>query len=91
MIAKSRRAKAPPEPLAVDLTVRFKFGQGADDQVTVMEDQRVPMVGSVFANRSRIIRGFLGLLIKTGLSSRKVLAELAPPLRLLRPKQVPRA
>lgn len=91
MIAKSRRAKAPPEPLAVDLTVRFKFGQGTDDQVTVMEDQRVPMVGSVFANRSRIIRGFLGLLIKTGLSSRKVLAELAPPLRLLRPKKVPRS
>jgi hypothetical protein len=65
---KPRKAK----PLDVSLTVRFNFGERPGDAVTVIDDRRVPMVGSVFANRDRIIRGFIGLLLRTCLREPKV-------------------
>ena len=36
------------------------------------------MVDSVFKNRDRIIRGFVKLLFKTGLSSPKVVGHIVP-------------
>lgn len=89
MIAKERAApkpKAPKrgEPLNVELTVRFNFGETPQDAVTVMDRQRVPMVDSVFKSRDRILKGFVSLLVKTGLTQPRVAAELLPFARLLR-------
>lgn len=88
MIPKAGKAKSDPdrgrEPLDVSLTVRFNFGGQAADAVTVIDDRRVPMVGSVFANRDRIIRGFIGLLLKTGLTRPDVARRIIPGAGLLR-------
>ena len=70
-----RRAR---DPLDVQLTVRFKFGAEAEDQVTVINNRSVPMVGSVIANRDRILKGFVNLLIRTALKQPRVARELAP-------------
>ena len=51
--------------------------------VTVMNDRRVPMVGSVFESRDRILRAFTVLLMRTGMAQPKVAKELIPLLRLL--------
>lgn len=81
---KRQRRKREQEPLDVGLTLRFKFGDEPDDTVTVMNDRRIPMVDSVFKNRDRIIKSFVGLLVKTGLSQPKVTREIFPAARLLR-------
>lgn len=80
---KRRRAR---EPVEVDLTVCFKFGEQPEDRVTVLDRQRIPMVNSVFESRDRILRAFAGLLIKTGLQQPAVAADLFPIARLLRRK-----
>ena len=88
-VAESRRErrKRQQEPLDVELTVKFQFGDAPDDSVTVMKDRSIPMVNSVFKNRDRIIKSFVGLLIKTGLNQPKVAREIFPALRLFKRKQ----
>lgn len=77
MIAKDDKAKPRKhEPLDVSLTVRFNYGETPDEAITVIDDRRIPMVGSVFANRDRIIRGFVALLLKTGLREPKVAQKI---------------
>jgi hypothetical protein len=88
MIDKAKRARsASPgraqrlrknEPLEVDLTVSFRFGDEPGDRMTPIRDRRVPMVDSVFKNRDRILRAFVRLLVKTGLSSPKVVGQVLP-------------
>lgn len=82
-IAKARRRR-PVEPVEVRLTLRYRFGDGADDTVTVMNDRAVPMVDSVFKNRDRILRAFTTTLMRASVSQPKVLRELLPVLGLLR-------
>ena len=82
-----RRGK---DPLDVQLTVRFKFGAEADDQVTVINNRSVPMVGSVISNRDRILKGFVNLLIRTALKQPRVARELFPLLTLPRRRKTPR-
>lgn len=60
------------------LTVRFHFGDAPEDQHVLVDDQAVPMVDSVFANRDRILRAFARLLVKGGLQSPAVMRELLP-------------
>lgn len=81
--AERRRARIK-EPLEVRVTVRFKFGQEADDVVTMMNNRSVPMVDSVFKNRDRIARNFVRLLVRAGAAQPKVARELIPLLRLLK-------
>ena len=83
---KSLLRRRPQPPLEVELTVRFNFGKMPEDAVTVVDQQRIPMVNSVFESRDRILRGFAGLLIKTGLKQPSVAADLFPIARLLRHK-----
>jgi len=71
------------EPLEVRMTMRFNFGDTPEEAVTVMDDRRVPMVGSVFESRDRILRTFTVLLMRTGMAQPKVAKELIPLLRLL--------
>ena len=85
ILSKRReRRRKQREPLEVRLTMRFNFGDTPEDTVTVMDDRRVPMVGSVFESRDRIIRGFTMLLLKASAAQPKVARELIPLLRLLK-------
>ncbi|WP_028007705.1 hypothetical protein [Solimonas flava] len=77
-----RRRRRAAEPLDVQLTVRFNFGAAPDDHVTVINNRRVPMVGSVIANRDRILRGFVSLLIRTAMKQPRIARELFPLLTL---------
>lgn len=83
ILAKAReRRRARQEPLEVRMTVRFNFGDAPEEAVTVMDDRRVPMVGSVFESRDRILRGFTGLLVRASVAQPKVARELIPILKL---------
>lgn len=79
-----RRKRRRSQPLEVHLTLRMNFGDAPADALTVIDNRRVPMVGSVFEYRDRIVRGFATLLVKTGLSQPRVARELFPVVRLLR-------
>lgn len=87
MIAKGRRSAGRRSRDAVDvrLTVAFRFGDEPGDRVTVMDDRHVPLVGTLFESRDKILRGFTRLLIKAGAQQPKVARELLPLLKLLRP------
>ncbi len=73
-----------PQPVDVQLTLKMNFGDKPSDAITVIDDRRVPMVGSIFQYRDRIVRGFAMLLVKTGLAQPRVAKELFPVLKLLR-------
>ncbi|HEX4873080.1 MAG TPA: hypothetical protein VFV27_12275 [Nevskiaceae bacterium] len=81
MIAKPRRR--PAEPLDVHLSLSFRFGEEPDDRIQVMNNRRVPLVGSVFERRDAILRAFTRLLVQASVRSPKVARELLPGLRLL--------
>ena len=85
MILKSRPAKArrQKEPVEVNLTVRVNFGDTPESAVTVIDDQRVPMVDSVFAYREKIMRGMVFTMLKVGVTSAAVTREIFPFIRLL--------
>ncbi len=84
ILAKAReRRRREREPLEVRMTMRFNFGDTPEEAVTVMDDRRVPLVGSVFDSRDRILRAFTMILVKTGLAQPKVAKELFPLIRLL--------
>tara|TARA_R110000787_G_scaffold13918_28_gene43304 strand:+ start:2659 stop:2931 length:273 start_codon:yes stop_codon:yes gene_type:complete len=85
---KSDRTKSrDKEPLDVELTLSFRFGDEADDKITMIDNRRIPMVGSVFEKRDLLIRNFVKLMVKAGVSQPKVVRELLPAVRLLRRKQ----
>ncbi len=69
-----------PEPLDVNLTVRFKFGEAPDDTLTMIDGRRVPMAGSLLDNRDRILRGFTRMLVKAATLQPKLARELWPLL-----------
>ena len=71
-----------PKPVDVQLTLKMNFGDSHDDAITVIDNRRVPMVGSVFSYRDRIVRAFALLLVKTGLAQPRVARELFPVLKL---------
>ena len=50
----------------VILTLKVNLGDEPDDAITLIEERRVPLVGSVFENRDRIAREFIALLMKAG-------------------------
>jgi len=62
----ARRLAARRQPLEVCLTLKVNFGDAPGDAVTLVDNQHVPLVGSVFENRDRIARGLVRMLIKAG-------------------------
>lgn len=80
---KTQDEPAAEEPLEVDLTVAFRFGDEPGDKVTMIDNRRVPMVGSVFEQRDSLVRGFVKLLLRAGLTQPKVLSEVVPAFKLL--------
>ena len=66
IITKTLSRARSREPLEIDLTVKMNFGDRASEAVTLIDDRRVPLVGSVFENRDRIAREFVKLLVRAG-------------------------
>ena len=66
IISKTLARARTREPMEVVLTVKMNFGDRASDAVTLIDERRVPLVGSVFENRDRIAREFVKLLVKAG-------------------------
>ena len=68
MISKAlgRVRQRGKQPMDVILTLKINFGDGPGDAVTLFNEQRVPLVGSVFENRDRIAREFVKLLVRAG-------------------------
>ena len=60
----------------VILTLKINFGDSPGDAVTLVDEARVPLVGSVFENRDRIAREFLRLLLKASSRQPRVLKTL---------------
>ncbi len=81
--SKRTKDRDKDEPLDVELTVAFRFGDEPGDKVTVIENRHVPMVGSVFDSRDALMKGFVKLLLKAGLTQPKVLSEVLPAVKLL--------
>lgn len=80
ILAKAHRRR-DREPVEVRLSVRFRFGDGPGDTLSVMQDQRVPMVDSVLSNRDRILHAFTAMLVRASLAQPKIARELLPLLR----------
>ena len=74
--ALGRARQRNKQPLDVILTLKVNFGDTPSDALTVLEEQRVPLVGSVFENRDRIAREFLRLLLKASSRQPGVLKTL---------------
>lgn len=81
--SKRTKDRDKDEPLDVELTVAFRFGDEPGDKVTVIENRHIPMVGSVFDSRDALMKGFVKLLLKAGLTQPKVLSEVLPAVKLL--------
>lgn len=64
------------QPMDVILTLKVNFGDRPADAVTLVDERRIPLVGSVFENRDRIAREFLSLLMKAGARQPRVLRRL---------------
>ncbi|QHS08779.1 hypothetical protein [Sinimarinibacterium sp. NLF-5-8] len=87
MSSKSSNRKRKPrdvEPVEVELTVQFRFGDEPDDVVTPLSAAKVPMVNSVFQNRDRIVAGLVALTVQAGLASPKVVGQLWPILKFIK-------
>lgn len=85
MVAKPRavgRRRKPEEPLEVRVSLRFVFGDGPGESVRMIDDRRVPLVGSVFEHRDRILRSFAMLMLRAGVAQPKVIAEIFPAFRV---------
>jgi hypothetical protein len=81
----ARKRRRRDEPLDVQLSVAFRFGEAPEDRVTVIDDRRIPMVGGLLNNRDRIVRGFMKLLLRTAVTQPRVARQLFP-LRGVKPR-----
>lgn len=57
------------------VSLRFTFGDELGDSVQMIDDRRVPLVGSVFENRDLILHSFTLLMLRAGIMQSKVIAE----------------
>ncbi len=85
----SRRRRRPP--LEVRLTVVVAFGPDEEDRVTVIEDRRLWMVGSIFQYRDRAARLAMATLIRAALMQPKVAAKIMPGLASIASRAAGRA
>jgi hypothetical protein len=79
-----KRSRRQKEPMDLQLSLRMNFGDKPDDAITVMDNANIPLVGSVFDSRDRIMRAFAMTMLKVGLAQPRVARELFPFLKILR-------
>ena len=88
MIANARkRSRRKQEPLDINLTVTFRFGDEPDDRITVMQDRSVPLVGTIFDKRDAVLKGFARLFVKAATMRPGIAAEFVPFLSTIAPKR----
>ena len=78
LAARRRARREGEEPLEARVTLRFRFGEAPEDRVTMLDDRAIPMFGSVFQYRDRIVRSFAMRLLRAGVTQPKVVAEIVP-------------
>lgn len=66
------------KPLDVRLTMRVRFGKEPDEQVTVVDDRRLKLIGSAFQYRDRAINFLVYEVLRAGARQPKVYGGLAP-------------
>ena len=74
--ALGRSRQRRQQPMEVILTLKVNFGNNPADAMTLIEERKVPLVGSVFDNRDRIAREFLRLLMMAGARQPQVLKKM---------------
>lgn len=77
-MVKTAAARRKREPLAVNVTLVVRTGSEPEDQLTLLDDRTIPMLGSVFEYRNRITRFFFSSLLRVAATSPSVYHELAP-------------
>ncbi|MDN5873737.1 MAG: hypothetical protein L0H29_05075 [Sinobacteraceae bacterium] len=77
------RTKRRREPLDVELTVEFIFGDEPDERVTMIDQRHIPMVNDVFEVKDTVLRQFILLMLRAGATQPKVVAEVVPAIKLL--------
>lgn len=75
-IGRARARARKRRPLDVILTFKMNFGDDPREAMTLIDQRRVPLVGSVFENRDRIAREFLRLLVKAGTRQPRVMRRI---------------
>lgn len=81
--ANKPQARRKREPLEVNLTLILRTGPEPENQFQILDNRKIPMVGSVFEYRSRIQRFFVSTLLRVATSSPAVAREIAPGLAAL--------
>ena len=78
-----RRRKREPEPVDLRLSFVVRTGDEPEDQITILDEQEIKMVDSVFKYRDKASRFLAFTLVKVAATNRKVMHEIVPALRLL--------
>ena len=78
MSATLGRRRREKQPLDIRLTMRVKFGKEPDEQVTVVNNRQLKLVGSVFKYRDRAINFLVYEVLRAGARQPKVYGGLAP-------------
>lgn len=68
-----RRASREKEPLEVRLSFTVRTGKGPGEEFHLLEDQRVPMAGSVFQYRDKAARFLAMALVRVAAMHKGVL------------------
>jgi len=74
-MARFRREK---KPLDVRLTMRVRFGAEPDEQVTVVNDRHLRLIGNAFRYRDQAINFVVYQVLRAGVRQPKVYGGLAP-------------
>lgn len=80
----SRRKIHPDEPLEIFVSFAVRTGAEPDQHHQILDHQRIPMVGTVFDNRDRIMRYVAMNIIKVAALQTELARSLTPVLRHLR-------
>lgn len=68
------------EPLKVELNVVVRTGEDPEDLVTIIDHREVPMIGSIFTQRDRIMRFSIGMIWRVVAKSPAAYREIVPGL-----------
>ncbi|MDT0616963.1 hypothetical protein RM531_00605 [Salinisphaera sp. P385] len=80
MAGSGERRGRRRKPLRVEVSLVVRTGPEPEDRLTILDDAPVPMVGSVFEYRNRIVRFFAATLVQVAMRSPAFYREIAPGL-----------
>lgn len=77
-LTREERIAARKVPLETFVTVSVRYGEDEDEEVRVLDDQKIYMVNSIFHYRDAMIRFLSKTLLKVAATQPKVAKELLP-------------